>query len=240
MTTLVKIVVTVCLSCLLFSCNLAFDGIKGEGEVIRKEKTINTNFNAIKASRGLDVILMKSNERTITVEANENLHNHIEVYVENETLYVTSDKNIYRADEKNIFVSYQDISKITSSSGASIISQEPVIQKELTVNASSGSDIELSVRAENINSSVSSGAHIKLSGKTNRHQASASSGADIRSQDLQSAIAQASASSGASIKIYANNQFTGKATSGADINYYGDPQKVDEVENSGGNVRRRN
>ena len=238
MTTLVKIIVTLCLSCLLFSCNLAFDGIKGEGEVVRKEKTINEDFTAVKASRGLDVILVKSNDRTIIVEANENLHNHIEVYAENGTLYVTSDKNIYRADEKNIFVSYQDLTKITSSSGASIISQEPVVQKELTVNASSGSDIELSVRAENVSSSVSSGAHIKLTGKTNRHEASASSGADIRSQDLESTIAQASASSGASIKIYANSRFTGKATSGADINYYGDPQKVDEVENSGGNVRR--
>ncbi|RZS93314.1 head GIN domain-containing protein [Aquimarina brevivitae] len=238
MTTLVKILVTAFLSLFLASCNMNFNGIQGEGEVIRKEKTIDKAFTGVKASKGLDVILIKSDDAKVIVEANENLHQHIEVYVENNTLYVTSDKNIYRADEKNVFVSYKSLNKIASSSGASISSEATVVERNLTLKASSGSDIELSVRAETLQSSVSSGAHIELSGQANRHDAKASSGADIKSRDMESLIASATASSGSSIKIHAKQEFRGKASSGADINYYGNPEKIDEVENSGGNVRR--
>ncbi|MBQ0735514.1 head GIN domain-containing protein [Aquimarina celericrescens] len=238
MTTLAKILVTLCLSAACCSCNIAFDGIKGEGEVVRKERVINEDFDAIKASRGLDVILVKNQETKVIVEANKNLHEHIEVYVKENTLYVTADKNIYWADEKNVFVSYDKLTQLKVNSGASISAQEPVVQKELSLSATSGADIKLDIKAETVNSSVTSGAMINLTGKVNNHKASATSGADIRAKDLLSLVSEAKATSGASIKIHAKNEFTGKATSGADVVYYGQPEKVSEVDNSGGNVRR--
>jgi len=238
MTTLIKILVAVSISILCCSCNMAFNGIRGEGEVTRKEKIINENFHTIKSSRGLDVILTKNDTGKIIVEANENLHAHIKVYVKEETLHITSDMNIYQADEKKVYVSYNKINKITATSGAEITSKEPVVQKDLAVSATSGADIKLRIKAENLTSSVTSGAIMDLSGKVNNHKAKATSGANIRADELLSLISEAKATSGAHIRIHAKNKFTGKATSGADVVYYGDPEKVSETDNSGGNVRR--
>ncbi|KAA1244257.1 head GIN domain-containing protein [Aquimarina sp. RZ0] len=238
MTTLAKIIITLCLSALCCSCNLVFDGIKGEGEVIRKEKTISKNFTTIKSSRGLDVVLTKSEDRKVIIEANENLHQYIEVYVEKEVLYITSDKNIYRADEKTVYVSYDKLSKISATSGSEITSQEPLVQKDLSINATSGADVKLRIKAESLTTSVTSGALMNLSGKVKNHNANATSGADIRANDLLSQVSKASATSGANIKIHAKEEFTGKATSGANVVYYGDPEKVSENDNSGGNVRK--
>ncbi len=240
MISLAKVLVTLFLSALCCSCNLNFNinGLKGEGEVVRKEKSINENFTAIKASRGLDVILLESNDKKVIVEANKNLHDHIEVYVKENTLYVTSDENIYRADEKNVIVSYQNLDKIHVNSGASISSQNVVSQKELDLSATSGADIKLDLNAKNVSTSVTSGAMVDLSGKVNNHSAKATSGADIRAKDLLSMVSEAKATSGASIKIYAKKEFTGKATSGADVIYYGNPQKVTASDNSGGDVRK--
>ncbi|WP_298546456.1 head GIN domain-containing protein [uncultured Aquimarina sp.] len=238
MTTLTKIIATLILTALCCSCNIAFDGIRGEGEVIRKEKTINENFDTIKSSRGLDVVLTNKKDRKVIIEANENLHQHIEVYVEGETLYITSDKNIYRADEKTVYVSYDKLGKISATSGARVTSQGAVVQKDLAISATSGADVELKVKAETLTTSVTSGAMMNLSGKVNNHKASATSGADIRADELLSLISEAKATSGAHIKIHAKDQFTGKATSGADVVYYGNPESVSESDNSGGNVRR--
>ncbi len=238
MTTLAKILVTLCLSIACCSCNIAFDGIKGDGEVVRKERTINSEFDAIRASRGLDVILVNDQDNKVIVEANKNLHEHIEVYVKDNTLHVTSDKNIYWADEKNVFVSYDKIKQLKVNSGASISAQEPVVQKDLTLSATSGADIRLNIKAETVTTSVTSGAMMDLSGKVNNHKASATSGANIRAKELLSLVSEAKATSGASIRIHAKNEFNGKATSGADVVYYGKPERVSEVDNSGGNVRR--
>ncbi len=239
MTTLVKILVTLSLSLLCCSCNIAFNGVKGQGEVVKKERTINQDFDAIKASKGLDVILVNDQSKKIVVEANKNLHEIIEVYVKENTLYVTSDQNIYSADEKNVFVSYDKLKKLNVNSGASITSSQTLIQKDIELNATSGADIKLELKAENVTTSVNSGAMMDLTGKVNMHKASASSGANIRAKDLLSLVSEAKASSGASIRIHAKNEFTGKATSGANVVYYGKPERVSEVDNSGGNVRRQ-
>lgn len=238
MTTLAKILVTFCLSMACCSCNIAFNGVKGQGEVIKKERAINESFNAVKASRGLDVILVNNQDKKVIVEANKNLHDHIEIYVEGNTLHVTSDQNIYYADEKNVYVSYEELNKVHVNSGASISSREAVVQKDLDISATSGADVKLEIKAENITTSVTSGAMIDLTGKVNNHKANATSGADIRAEDLLSLISEAKATSGASIRIYAKDEFTGKATSGADVVYYGKPERVSEVDNSGGDVRR--
>ena len=140
--------------------------------------------------------------------------------------------------KKNVYVSYKKLRKIKVNSGASITSKEEVVQKDLTISATSGADIKLRIKAETVATSVSSGAMINLTGKVNNHRASASSGADIRAEDLLSLVSEAKASSGSSIKIHAKDEFTGKATSGADILYYGKPEKVSEIDNSGGDVRR--
>ncbi|GAA0728926.1 hypothetical protein GCM10009430_38530 [Aquimarina litoralis] len=238
MTTIAKIIVALCVTALCCSCNIAFDGIRGEGEVIRKEKTINENFDTIKSSRGLDVVLTSQKDRKVIIEANENLHQHIDVYVEGETLYITSDKNIYQADEKTVYVSYDKLGKISATSGSRVTSQGPVVQKDLAISGTSGANIELKVKAETLTTSVTSGAMMDLTGKVNNHKASATSGANIRANDLLSLVSDAKATSGAMIKIHAKDEFTGKATSGADVVYYGNPEKVSENDNSGGNVRR--
>ncbi len=238
MTTLVKILVSILLSIFCCSCNVAFNGIKGQGEVLKKEKTIHQNFNAVKASRGLDVILTNNSDKKVIIEANQNLHEHIKVYVEDNTLYITADENIYFADKKNVIVSYDKLQKVHVNSGASISSNEAIIQQDLDITATSGADLDLKIKAETVNTAVTSGAMINLEGKVTNHKAKATSGANLRAKDLVSLVTEAKATSGASIKIYAQNEFTGKATSGGDIIYFGNPKKVSEADNSGGDVRR--
>ncbi len=238
MTTLAKILVTFCIALLFCSCNIVIDGITGTGEIIKKEKVISENFNTIKASRGLDVILINSNDHKIVVEANENLHDHIEISVDDNVLKITADKNIYRAGSKKVYVSYQILTKIIATSGADVTARQVITQETLDIKATSGADIDLQVKANNLSSSVTSGAMINLTGKVNTHKASATSGADLKSHDLVSLVTEAKATSGATIKIYAKKEFTGKATSGAGITYYGQPERVSEDENSGGNIRR--
>lgn len=238
MITLAKTLIIFSLSLACCSCNGVFNGVRGKGEVVEKERIINSDFDGIKASRGLDVILVDSPNKKVIVEANKNLHDHIEIYVEGNTLRITSDENIYSADEKKVYVSYTKLNKIHVNSGASISSEQKVVQKNLDLSATSGADIRLEIKAEMVTTSVTSGAMMDLSGKVNNHRSKATSGADIRAQDLLSLSTEAKATSGASIRIHAKNEFTGKATSGADVVYYGKPEKISETDNSGGNVRR--
>lgn len=237
MTTLIKVLIAFTLSLFCCSCNITIDGIKGQGDVIKKEKLISKPYSALKSSNGLDVILVKDSSPKIVIEANENLFDYIQVYVENNILYIKSDKNIGRADKKTVLVPYSNLQKITATSGSEIVSKEKVVEKELDIKASSGANINLTIDAENLSTSVSSGGHIRISGKADKHSAKASSGANLKANELLSQDTYAKASSGANIRIYAKNQFEGKASSGAHVIVYGNPTDISKNNSSGGRIR---
>lgn len=238
MTTLAKVITGIILSLFCCSCNIVINGTSGEGEVIKKERIINEPYTAVKVNRGINVILFKSNDHTVTVEANENLHEIIEISVSNGVLKVTSKENIYRADAKNVYVPYQELRKLSATSGAEITAQEVVKQKILDLSATSGAHLILEIKSDSLSTSATSGAIMKLNGRTNNHRSNATSGAGIKAQELLSIESKAKATSGASIRIHAKEVFDGRATSGADVVYYGNPEKVSETDNSGGNVRK--
>lgn len=224
-------------SLLFTGCNvdLNFESVKGEGEVRTETRTVG-DFNKIKASQGLRVILSNGPTGEVKVQANDNLHDIIITEVENNTLVIKCEKNIRRADAKNVMVNVATLKAIKSSSGASIRSNDEIKSAEIHIDASSGSNIDLDVYAKEVVCSSSSGSTIKISGETGRVIADSSSGSNINTSDLKSGSCDASSSSGSSIKLYCDNAITAKASSGSSIRYKGSPEKKEVKKSSGGSV----
>ena len=70
------------------------DGVKGDGNVITKNRKISDDFSRIEVSRGLDVYLTKSKNVALEVEADENLHELITTEVRDGVLKISSERNI--------------------------------------------------------------------------------------------------------------------------------------------------
>lgn len=85
MSTLIKIIVTSILSLSLFSCNFNM-GVKGNGNVITKERMVADSFDHIEVCRGLDVYLTQNQTESLSVQADENLQDLIIRNVEGTTL----------------------------------------------------------------------------------------------------------------------------------------------------------
>ncbi|MBR9916037.1 MAG: DUF2807 domain-containing protein [Algicola sp.] len=240
MTTLVKIIVTTLLGVLLVSCNFDFNfGVKGDGNVTTTNRTLNGEFNAIEVSRGLDVYLTQGEIESVRVQADENLQKIIVVDIENGVLNIYAEDNISSAASKKIMVNFKTIDRISTSSGSDVISTNVITANDLEIFTSSGSDVELEVDVENLICESSSGSDIKLSGSTNTFRAEASSGSDIKAGDLKAVKTKAEANSGADITVNTSEELTASANSGGDINYYGNPQKVEKNDGPSGNIRKR-
>lgn len=228
--------ITALLLLLVSTTSCFFDGVKGDGNVISKNRKISNDFSRIKVSRGLHVFVTKSADISLTVEADENLHELITTEVKNGTLVITSIKNIRWASAKNIHLSVENINEILVSSGAEVSSENTVVTKRLKVDASSGSQVKLHVRVKDLNCETSSGAMIHLDGDTIDLTVSSSSGSNINAYALDAENCEAKASSGSNIKVNVSDSFEGKASSGSHINYKGNPKKVKKNESSGGSV----
>lgn len=223
MTTLAKITITFLMALLLSSC--AFDmnwgeGKRGNGVIAEDQREITEEFTAISASEGLDVYVTQDNEFEIMVEADENVIDLIGTDIRDGKLRIHAIESIGRAT-KNVYVTLPDITALSTSSGADLTSKNVIEANEITLDASSGSDLQVELMADEVSADTSSGADIKISGEANIFYADASSGADIRARDFRVKTCHADASSGADIRVYVTEQLVADASSGADISYSG-------------------
>ena len=241
MTTLTKFIVSIILGLLMLSCNLDLNlnpGVKGNGIVTTESRSVEGDFDEIRVSRGIDVYLTQTGNDAISVEADENLHEIIMTEVEDGVLKIYADENISRSKAQKVMVSFDNVSKIKATSGSDVVSDTTITADELTLETSSGADMRLDVEANTVDCSSSSGSDMKLSGKTDKLYAEASSGSDIKAGSLEAVSSQVKASSGADITVNTSKELTAKASSGGDIKYYGNPEKVNKTDGVSGSVRK--
>lgn len=217
-----------------------FDGVNGDGNVVSKKRKISNDFVRISASRGLDVYITKSKNISLEVEADENLHELIETEVRNGTLYITATKNIRMASAKKIHLSADHINEIQVNSGAEVYSENTFSSERLVLSVSSGAHAKMDLRVGDLTCESSSGAGMELRGEANTLSASSSSGGGISAYELKAKECIAKASSGADIKLNVSASFDGSATSGGNIKFKGNPEKIHKNNNSGGSVSQVN
>lgn len=242
MTTLIKIIVASLLSLTLFSCNFDLNlssGVKGNGNVITQERTINESFTTIKATEGLDVYLTQSENESITIEADENLHELILTEIKDGVLKIHAKENIGNASSKKIMISFKDISSIISTSGSDVYSTNTINVDELHLKSTSGSDMTLTVNTESLNCKSTSGSDLRLSGKTVKLFAEATSGSDIKAADLIAESSQVKATSGADVTVNTSKKLTARASSGGDVKYYGNPESVEKNDSPSGSIKQK-
>ena len=221
------------------SCiDMSWNSVSGNGNVTTEERPVTEDFTSVRGSAGMDVYLTAGDENKIVVEADENLMPIIKTEIVNGKLKIWADQNISRSKSQKVHVTYVKLEGIEASSGADVIGNSVVKSEFLTLKSSSGADLEVDVMAKDLFADVSSGADLKVSGRATKLQAEASSGSDLKARELEVKICEAKASSGADITVHVTDEMVGKASSGGDIKYYGDPTAVSVKDGASGSVRK--
>lgn len=231
-----KVVIATLLALLATSCG-NFNSISGDGNVTTTKRKVEA-FTAIKAKNGLEVYLKQGNTTYIEVEADSNLQDHIFTEVENGTLTVYSDANIFKSEAKKVLIEVPNLTNVSASSGVSVESLNELAFKDLKIDASSGSDVQLQVNCQSIICESSSGSQITLSGNTENLSTDSSSGSSIDLSKLIASNVDADASSGSATIVNAKNKLKAEASSGSSIDYVSEPKDISVHESSGGSVSK--
>jgi hypothetical protein len=240
MSTLVRIIITSILGILMLSCNFSVnfgEGIDGNGNVVNEDRNISNDFSSIKVSHGLDLYITQSNDVSLSIEADENLHDLIITDVENSVLRIYATENIRRASSKKIILNIEDLSAIKATSGSNVNVTNTIEVDDLEINTTSGANLNLDINTQKLNCQSTSGSNVRLSGKTDYLTAKATSGSHIKALNLMTNNSNVKATSGADISVNTSKELTARATSGGDIRYSGNPEIVNKSDSSAGSVR---
>jgi hypothetical protein len=221
------------------SCGVdMFNGVVGNSNIVTTERTPEADFSGIKVSTGINLYIRQGSTNAITVEADENLHDLIVTEINNGVLKIYTNKNIWKAKARNVHVTLENLTLLKATSGSDVQSETVIKTNEISISATSGAAIKIDVEAKNVATSTTSGSDIEIMGTTINHASNATSGSAIDAYALKSNNVIAKATSGASINVYASKKMEGKATSGGNVTFRGNPTSINKETSSGGSVSK--
>jgi hypothetical protein len=215
-----------------------FETVRGNHNVVKKDRKVGS-FTGIKVSSGIDVFLKQGNSESLSVEADENLHDYIYTEVNGGVLHIYTKVTIRDAEMKRAYVTMKDINSISTSSAGDITGETPVKTDRLKLSTSSAGNINLDVNATEINIDISSAGDIRLTGQADMLEADLSSAGSLKAYDLQVKEADISVSSAGDADINVSEKITAHASSAGSINYKGNPRYVDAHSSSAGGIHKR-
>jgi hypothetical protein len=163
----------------------------------------------------------------------------IETDVDGDVLKVYVSANIREAEEKKVMITVDELTRVKSTSGSNIYSQNRIKAEDIELSANAGANITMEFDAEHLKAACSSGANIILSGIAKESELKSTSGANLKGEALKSDRCKMRASAGGNVYATVVEQLDAEASSGGNVTYYGDPRATDINSSSGGNIHHR-
>lgn len=144
--------------------NAAPKRLKGSGKIITKELPAPTHYRSVRASRGVEVLLVPENGQTMKIEADDNVMEYIVAEVKGGVLILTIDDDVRTISSIHAKITAPTNGKLTAlhaSSAAKIESEMTLTADEIEVGASSAAKIRAKINAKTSDFELSSAANIK-------------------------------------------------------------------------------
>ncbi|MFT6748374.1 MAG: hypothetical protein ACJAQ1_000285 [Flavobacterium sp.] len=125
------------------------DKIKGSKIVTTETRKIE-NFSGLEVADNIEVVLKKGLNCGLEIEADDNLHEAIDITLSGSTLKLSTTKNITSAKKLTINLTYkEDFNNINLLDESSVISLTDFELTQITINATNSSKLFLNAKVEN-------------------------------------------------------------------------------------------
>lgn len=209
-----------------------------------QKRVLNAPFNAITVSDGIEIYLTQGNEESIAVSASDEKYMaQFKTVVESGTLKIYYDNSGIHwglNDKRKLkaYISFKSINKIQASGGAFVTLEGMSQFNALDMKFTAGSYFTGNMKAVDLTVEQNSGSEINITGRADKIKVTVSSGATFKGYDLATDYCDAQATSGAGVRITVNKELSAKATTGGGIRYKGSGVIRDVNIHTGGVVKK--
>ncbi len=210
------------ISLFLASCG---ETVQGNGQV-KKETRETAPFEALDISGGYEVHLRPANYSSLTIEADGNLLEHIETYVKDGTLHVSSDVSFSRYRELDLYITLENFKGLESSGAVEVSGQGMLRGEDIEFDLSGAAEVELELQAETIEGEFKGACEVVLSGITDRLDIKTSGAVEFDGENLKSRKCRIKMSGAGEAVVYATEELDIEVSGAAEIRYKGQPANI--------------
>jgi hypothetical protein len=221
----------------LFSSCRRFRCVKGTGNV-RTETRKMTDFTKVDISGGYKVTLKQDSTQSISITTDDNLFKYIETTIEGGTLKVHSRKNICSSGETTVIIGVKNLDGIDASGAVEVRSEGRLNTKDLSIDLSGSTKIDLDLNAANVRTGGSGSTEIYLKGQAASHEVDLSGSGKIEALDFVVGKYKISTSGASECKINVLNELDVHTSGASDISYRGNPAKVNNDQSGASSIKK--
>lgn len=222
------------LSLTLVSCKRSY--IKGEGEITKEKRTIQT-FDKLKINLPVDAIILvdESNENFVSLGTYENLHKYIKTEISDNTLRIYSDNSLSMNKDIEVKVSTTALTRleITGNADAAIKGTVEADNFELHVTGNAEVDIQ-ELHTDGFTAKLSGSSELKVGKGTSNHAVYKVTGSgDIDATGLETKVADAKVSGAGEMNLNVLEELNAHITGAGKIDYKGHPKVSSHITGAG-------
>ncbi len=206
----------------LSSCE---EKIQGNGKV-KQETRESAPFDKIDVSGAYKVIITPGNYSALTIEADENLLEHIKTYVKGGTLHVSSEKSFGRYRELNLLVTIKDFKGIDASGASEIRSEGNLTGDKMEIDFSGAIEANLAIVTQELDGDFSGACEVTFRGSAREVRFETSGAVEIDAQELKSEKCRLDMSGAGEAVVYVTGELDIEVSGAAEVRYKGNPGNV--------------
>ena len=221
---------------LLTACRDIFGKrITGDGN-IKTETRSPGQFNGVEASGSIDLYVMQDANRSVKIEADQNLLEYIEVFTKNDKLIVRTKNgyNLRPSQDIKVYVSSPVYTTLEVSGASDIFSQNQLVSNdEIALEMSGSCDGKLDLKAPKITTDLSGACNIEIKGEAKDFRAEGSGSIGFKCFGLMAENVDVDISGAGDAEVYASVKLNVDVSGAAGVKYKGNASVSQKVTGAG-------
>lgn len=220
---------------LFTSCD--YDCITGSGNQISADRSVG-EFSRIETSGSIKAILKQGSTNAVRITADDNILKEIDTYVEGKTLVVELDGNFCDAGPITVYITSKQFEGVDASGAVEIVSDGKLNVNDFDLDLSGSSKVSLTINARNVKTSSSGASEIALRGQAGSHELDLSGSTSVDALDFVVGRYRIDTSGASESKINVLNELSISASGSSDVQYRGNPTKIQNSESGASSLKK--
>ncbi len=211
----------------------------GSGNVTSETRTVDA-FHSVKLGGWGNLYVTQDGKSEIHIEAEDNVLPLLQTYVRDGVLVIEHErfKCITPRKPVDVYVSMEEVKRLSLSGSGKIIGQTEIISDSLEVSVSGSGDINLEVETEELKTTISGSGDAKLKGDATTHDITISGSGDIESYELDTEKSTVKVFGSGKTEVSVSNELDVTIAGSGDVYYKGDPANLNTQISGSGKMKK--
>jgi len=200
-------------------------GERGNEDRVTKSITIDS-FEKIEISGNFKITLTPSEDNELAIEADENLHQYIDVFVRGNTLYILTDRRLNSRKGIIIDIPVMELRRITSSGVSTIESKGLIKSADLEIEISGAGKLDLNLDVKEVTLDLSGATLVYLEGIAEKLDVDMSGAGSLSAGELKVQDCMVNISGVGHVLVNVTGMLDAQVSGLGKVEYVGDPKSI--------------